>query len=165
MANSFRADYLVLLPPSVRLATVSPPPSPGVGQHNERNNELTRQGGRTADGANLFVFCRLNPFSPQPPRQCLGPSCPVISLLLTNTVSPVRACLIILWERFRGTQKEDDSGPLGIQSSLGNTDEVGSKETDFRDGILKQSIGYRNQVGIGLSYRPARLPRLAEFIP
>ncbi len=34
---------------------------------------------------------------------------PVISLLLTNTVSPLRACLclIIWWERFRGTQKED----------------------------------------------------------
>ncbi len=30
---------------------------------------------------------------------------PVISLLLTNTISLVRACLIIWWERFRGTQK------------------------------------------------------------
>ncbi len=43
---------------------------------------------------------------------------PVISLLLANTVSPVRACLIIWWERFCGTQKEDDRGPLSIQSSL-----------------------------------------------
>ncbi len=40
------------------------------------------------------------------------------SLLLTNTVSPVRACPIIRWERFRGTQKEDDRVPLSIQSSL-----------------------------------------------
>jgi hypothetical protein len=32
-------------------------------------------------------------------------------------------------------------------------------------GILKQSMGTRNLVGIGLSYRPARLHRLAEFIP
>jgi hypothetical protein len=48
-------------------------------------------------------------------------------------------------------KKKDDSGPLGIQSSLGNTEEVGSKKTDFRAGIFKQSIGYRNQVGIGLS--------------
>jgi hypothetical protein len=32
-------------------------------------------------------------------------------------------------------------------------------------GIFKQSMGARNQVGIGLSYRPARLHRLAEFIP
>jgi hypothetical protein len=34
-----------------------------------------------------------------------------------------------------------------------------------RAGIFKQSMGARNQVGIGLSYRPARLHRLAEFIP
>jgi hypothetical protein len=32
-------------------------------------------------------------------------------------------------------------------------------------GIFKQSMGARNRVGIGLSYRPARLHRLAEFIP
>ncbi len=30
---------------------------------------------------------------------------PVITLLLTKTVSPVRPCLTIWWERFRGTQK------------------------------------------------------------
>jgi hypothetical protein len=36
-----------------------------------------------------FVFCRLYPFSPQPPRQCLGPI-PVIAILLTNIVSPIR---------------------------------------------------------------------------
>ncbi len=88
-----------------------------------------------------FVFCRLYPFFTQPPRQCLGPTCqcflfsvvfipsspghhvsvwvlPVISLLLTNNVLPVRACLIISWERFRRTQKEDERGPLRIQSSL-----------------------------------------------
>jgi hypothetical protein len=32
-------------------------------------------------------------------------------------------------------------------------------------GILEQSIGARNRVGIWLSYRPARLHRLAELIP
>ncbi len=32
-------------------------------------------------------------------------------------------------------------------------------------GILEQSLGDRNQVGIGLLYRPARLHRLAESIP
>jgi hypothetical protein len=32
-------------------------------------------------------------------------------------------------------------------------------------GIFKQSMEARNQGGIGLSYRPARLHRLAEFIP
>jgi hypothetical protein len=30
-------------------------------------------------------------------------------------------------------------------------------------GILKQSVGARNQVGIGLSYRPARLHSLADL--
>jgi hypothetical protein len=34
-----------------------------------------------------------------------------------------------------------------------------------RAGIFKQSMGARNRVGIGLSYRPARLRRLAELIP
>ncbi len=34
-----------------------------------------------------------------------------------------------------------------------------------RAGIFKKSMGARNRGGIGLSYRPARLHRLAEFIP
>jgi hypothetical protein len=32
-------------------------------------------------------------------------------------------------------------------------------------GILEQSMGVRNRVGIGLSYRPDRQHRLAESIP
>jgi hypothetical protein len=32
-------------------------------------------------------------------------------------------------------------------------------------GFLNSLWGARNRVGIGLSYRPARLHRLAEFIP
>ncbi len=32
-------------------------------------------------------------------------------------------------------------------------------------GIFKQSMGARNRVGIGLSYLPARLHRLAELVP
>ncbi len=32
-------------------------------------------------------------------------------------------------------------------------------------GVLKQSVGARNRIGTGLSYRPARLHRLAELIP
>ena len=32
-------------------------------------------------------------------------------------------------------------------------------------GIFKKSMGARNRGGIGLSYRPARLHRLAEFSP
>jgi hypothetical protein len=31
-------------------------------------------------------------------------------------------------------------------------------------GIFKHSMGARNRVGIGLSYRPARLHRLVELI-
>ncbi len=34
----------------------------------------------------------------------------------------------------------------------------------FKAGIFKKSMGARHRVGIGLSYRPARLHRLAEFI-
>jgi hypothetical protein len=58
-------------------------------------------------------------FIPSPPSHhgtVLLLSCHLSTL--TNTVSPVRACLIIWWESFRGTQKEDDRGPLSIQSSL-----------------------------------------------
>ena len=35
----------------------------------------------------------------------------------------------------------------------------------YRAGIFKESVGTRNKGGIGLSYRPARLHRLAESIP
>ncbi len=64
---------------------------------------------------------------------------PVISLLLANTVSPVRACLIIWWERFCGTLKEDDRGPLSIQSSLVNNKEI-SIFSSFFDTCMKYSI-------------------------
>ncbi len=63
-----------------------------------------------------FVFCRLYPSSPSHHGSVW--ILPVNSLLLTNTVSSMRAGLIIWWERFRGTQKEDDRGPLSIQSSV-----------------------------------------------
>jgi hypothetical protein len=36
---------------------------------------------------------------------------------------------------------------------------------ESRAGIFTKSMGARNRGGIGLSYRPARLHRLAEFIP
>jgi hypothetical protein len=51
------------------------------------------------------VFCRLFPFFPQPPRQCLGPTCHLSTL--TDTVSPVL-----------GTPKKGNSGPFFILSSL-----------------------------------------------
>jgi hypothetical protein len=52
-------------------------------------------------GPMFFVFCRLYPFSPSHHSRVWV--LPVISLLSTYTVSPVRACLIIWLERFRGT--------------------------------------------------------------
>ncbi len=39
-----------------------------------------------------------------------------------------------------------------------------SRDIDHRAGIFKQSMEARNRVGVGSSYRPARLRRLAELI-
>ncbi len=39
---------------------------------------------------------------------------PVISLLLTNTASPMRACLLYNWRGLVGAKKEDERGPLSI---------------------------------------------------
>ncbi len=63
------------------------------------------------------VFCFLSSSSLLPPATTADFGS-YLSLLWTNTASLVRACLIIWWERFRGCQKEDDCGPLSIQSSL-----------------------------------------------
>jgi hypothetical protein len=41
---------------------------------------------------------------------------------------------------------------------------MGLQDQTHRAGIFKQSMGARNRVGIGLSYRPTRLHRLAKFI-
>ncbi len=46
----------------------------------------------------------------------LAPTCHLTTLKY-NTVSLVRACLSIWLERFRGSQNEDERGPLSIQSS------------------------------------------------
>jgi hypothetical protein len=50
-----------------------------------------------------------------------------------------------------------------IFSEKGNFHKVPCLHTQYRAGIFKQSMGARNRVGIGLSYRPARLHRLAEL--
>ncbi len=55
--------------------------------------------------------------------------------------------------RIKGPEKE-----MGVASWM--TDHYG-----IRAGIFKQSMGARNRIGIGLSYRPARLHRLVELIP
>jgi len=62
-----------------------------------------------AMGPMYFFFCRRYLFSPSHLGSVL--LLPGISLLLTNTVSPVRACLLTWWERFRETKKED-LGPI-----------------------------------------------------
>ncbi len=61
-----------------------------------------------------FIFCRLCPFSPKPPLQCFSVwlLSPVISLALTDSVTPVRACLSIWWERFLGPKKKTIMGFL-----------------------------------------------------
>jgi hypothetical protein len=77
---------------------------------------------------------------------------------------------------FKIVTKKDSLGILALLSlhDLGNdvwlspnsTDEYQqlSKKT-FSAGILEQSKEAGNRVGIRLSYRPARLQRLAESIP
>jgi hypothetical protein len=50
------------------------------------------------------------------PYLTYGPTCHISTLNWHCIIA--NACLIIWWERFRGTQKEDDRGPLSSQSSL-----------------------------------------------
>ncbi len=71
-------------------------------------------GSSTTDS--LFYFLSSLPVPPPPSNHGSLWVLPVISLLLTDTVSPVRASLSICWERFRGSQEEDDRWPLSIQS-------------------------------------------------
>jgi hypothetical protein len=71
-------------------------------------------GREVTKGSIYFAFCRL--YSSSPSHHGSVWHLPVI---LTNTVSWVRACLSIWFKRFRGSQKEDERGPLSIKSSLG----------------------------------------------
>jgi len=66
------------------------------------------------------VFCFLSslPLLFLATTAVFGSFLPVTSLLFTKQLPLVRACLSILWERFRGTQKEDDRGLFCVQSSL-----------------------------------------------
>jgi hypothetical protein len=67
-----------------------------------------------------FTFCRLSPLSSTPSHHASVWVLPVISLLLTDTMSPVRGLVYPYdWRGFvRGTQKEDECVLLSIQSSL-----------------------------------------------
>jgi hypothetical protein len=76
-----------------------------------------------------FVFCRLYPFSPQPSRQCM------VLHFISLLYSPVKPCLIIWWERFRGNQKEGDRGPLSIQFSLLHIKRLWNKITTWQIGL------------------------------
>jgi hypothetical protein len=58
----------------------------------------------------------------------------------------------------RSKREGDLSTMVHIQVSIDGQDRLCA-------GIFKQSMGTRNRVGVGLSYRPARLKRLAKLIP
>jgi hypothetical protein len=49
---------------------------------------------------------------------------------------------------------------MGARNRLG----IGLSNRPGRAGIFKKSMGARHRVGIGLSYRPARLHRLSELM-
>jgi hypothetical protein len=51
-----------------------------------------------------------------------------------------------------------------LEHSMGAKNRVGIG-LSYRAGIFKESMGARHRGGRGLSYRPAMLQRLAEFIP
>jgi hypothetical protein len=79
----------------------------------------------SSNRANEFCFLSSLPFSPTATTAAFGScTCHLSTLKYCNTVSPVRACLITWWERFRETQKEDDRGPLSIHYSLGITEQI-----------------------------------------
>ncbi len=80
---------------------------------------------------------------------------PVISL--HDTVSQVRACLSIWWERFRGTQKEDDRGPLIIQCSLVHILQLDSAVTDALPRV--------NAAGPIRAYFPITTPDNSTVVP
>ena len=50
--------------------------------------------------------------SPQPPRQCLGPTCHLSSLNEHCIASAALSIHMMGWETFRGAQKEDDDRAL-----------------------------------------------------
>ncbi len=75
------------------------------------------------------------------------------------------ACLIIWWERFRGTQKEDERGPLSFNplwpaySFYKSFPLPPSSEAQF----IVRDWGNKVDYCIEFSYRPVRLHRLAGW--
>ncbi len=76
-------------------------------------------GGGGGTGANVFCFLSSVPLLPPATMAVFVSYMSYIYSFFSNSVSPVRACLSIWLEKFRGIPKEDDRGPLSIQSSLG----------------------------------------------
>ncbi len=77
---------------------------------------------------------------------------------------------ILLWIwRTSGSFERGVTDNLQISSLIPILLESGSSwlgpVSQFRVGFFNHSMRARNRVGIGLSYRPARLHRLAEMIP
>jgi hypothetical protein len=71
-----------------------------------------------------------------------------------------------VWMRTQGAaNKNTDQTSSNIFVYSGNLVLQGGTSKRKRAGIFKQSMGARNRVGLGLSYRPARLNRLSECIP
>ncbi len=64
----------------------------------------------------MFFSVVFAPSPFQPPRQFWA--LPVISLLLTNIVSPVRACLLFCQRGFVAPNWNDERGPLSFQPSV-----------------------------------------------
>jgi hypothetical protein len=66
-----------------------------------------------------------------------------------------------MWGVTSGTEAGIFKQSMGARDRVG----IGLSYRPARAGIFKRSMGAKNRVGIVLSYRPARLHRLAEFIP
>ncbi len=62
-----------------------------------------------------FVFCRLYPFSHQPPRQCLGP---YLSSLTSHCIAGANLSNNLVGRHFAGPKKKTIVGLFSIQSSL-----------------------------------------------
>ncbi len=88
-----------------------------------------------------------------------------VKLSLFNRVKQnIKICSFIPLNSFSYFQKNDTNIWGQLEDQLGTScNRFGPLHC--RAGIFKKSMGARNRVGIGLLYRPARLHRLAEFIP
>jgi hypothetical protein len=107
------------------------------------------------NGVNVFRFLSSLPlFPPSITREVWV--LPVISL----PVSWVWACLSIWWERFRGTQKEDEYGPLSIKSSLPPTNKNGRGGADSRSRIYERTISLKF---LGIIFRVLRLESSGNY--